>query len=148
MRIWIDADACPRAVKEMVYRASKRLGLDVTLVANRPLATPPSERIRSVVVPQGFDVADEQIIAWVAAGDLVVTEDVPLADAVVSKGAMVLTPHGRLLDAANIGEALSMRNFLDGIRSAGVETGGPAPFGTKDKERFAQALDRLLSRPV
>lgn len=143
-KIWVDADACPKVIKEILFRAVKRTQVPMTLVANRPLYTPPSDLIDSIMVPQGFDVADEAIVDRVGQDELVITEDIPLAAAVIEKGAVVLTPHGRLLNSGNIGEALSMRNFMDEVRSAGVQTGGPAAFSRRDREKFANALQRFL----
>ncbi len=147
MKIWIDADAAPNAVKEIVFRASARLGLETALVANRPLSTPASNpRVESVVVPGGPDVADRHIIDHAEAGDLVITADIPLAAALVEKGALVLDPRGERYSEANIRERLSIRDFMDSLRNSGVETGGPKPFGQQEKQRFANALDRLLTR--
>jgi uncharacterized protein YaiI (UPF0178 family) len=124
MHIWIDADACPGVVKEILFRAAERLQIDTTLVANRLLRTPPSRFIRAVQVPAGFDVADAHIVEQVAHGDLVVTADIPLAAAVLERGAHALNPRGEMYTAANIAERLSMRNFLEELRSSGVQTGG------------------------
>ena len=144
MTIWVDADACPRPVKEILYRAVNRLQLRVTLVANRPLRVPSSEYIAALLVPEGLDVADDEIVRQVEEGDLVITADIPLAAAVIEKGAVVITPSGKLLDEHTIGEQLSIRNFLDELRGTGVETGGPPPFSARDKERFANALSGFL----
>lgn len=145
MKIWVDADACPAAIKDILYRAANRVQIELTLVANQMLRTPPSPWISAVQVPAGFDVADRHIVQEATAGDLVVTADVPLAAQVIAKGARVLDPRGDLLDADNIDERLSLRNFLDRLRSSGVETGGPAAFSAADRQSFANRLDRLLA---
>lgn len=147
MKIWIDADAAPGAVKEIVFRASARLGLETALVANQPMATPRSNPlVRSVVVPGGPDVADRHIIDHAAEGDLAITADIPLAAALVERGVLVLDTRGEEYTAANVRERLSIRDFMDALRSGGVETGGPKPYGPKEKQAFANALDRLLTR--
>ena len=146
MHIWIDADACPGVVKEILFRAAERLQIDTTLVANRLLRTPPSRFIRAVQVPAGFDVADAHIVEQVAHGDLVVTADIPLAAAVLDRGAHALNPRGEMYTTANIAERLSMRNFLEELRSSGVQTGGPAAFSQADRQAFGAALDRFLAR--
>lgn len=146
MHIWIDADACPGVIKEILFRAAERLQIDTTLVANRLLRPPPSRFIRAVQVPAGFDVADAHIVAQVAGGDLVVTADIPLAAAVLARGAHALNPRGELYTEANIAERLSMRNFLEELRSSGVQTGGPAAFSQADRQAFGAALDRFLAR--
>ena len=146
MVIWIDADACPRAVKELVFRAATRLQLRVCLVANRPLTTPPSPLISAVQVAAGSDVADSYIAQHVAPGDLVLTADIPLAGLVVARGATALNPRGEVYTADTIGERLAVRNLLEELRWAGVATGGPAAFSGADRQRFAEALDRLLTR--
>lgn len=146
MTIWVDADACPRAIKEILFRAAERTGVALILVANQPLRTPPSAYIRSMIVPGGFDVADEHITGAVQAGDLVITADIPLAAAVIAKGAFALNPRGTFYTQDNIGEALSVRNWMSDLRSSGVETGGPASFSPRDRENFANQLDRFLSK--
>jgi len=145
MKIWVDADACPAAIKDILYRAANRVQVHLTLIANQMLRSPPSPWIRALQVPAGFDVADRRIVEEVAAGDLVVTADVPLAAQVIAKGARVLDPRGELLDAGNIDERLGLRNFLEGLRSSGVDTGGPAAFSAGDRQAFANQLDRLLA---
>ena len=146
MQIWVDADACPRAIKEILFRAAERTEVLLFLVANQPLRTPPSEYIRSIIVPGGFDVADEHISGSVQSGDLVITADIPLAAAVIAKGAYALNPRGTFYNKDNIGEALSVRNWMSDLRSSGVETGGPASFSPRDRENFANQLDRFLSK--
>jgi uncharacterized protein YaiI (UPF0178 family) len=148
MNIWVDADACPAPVKEILYRAADRARLPVTFVANQALRTPPSRWIRSIQVPRGFDVADNHIVEAVSAGDLVVTADIPLASLVVAKDAFALGPRGELYSRENIGELLDMRNFMDGLRASGMVTGGPGAFSHADRQAFANQLDRFLaSRP-
>lgn len=144
--VWIDADACPRAVKELIYRVSARRQLPVCLVANRPLTAPISPLISVIQVAAGSDVADSYIAQHVAAGDLVVTADIPLASQVVARGATALDPRGELHTPDTIGERLAVRDLSEELRWAGVETGGPAAFSVADRQRFAEALDRLLSR--
>ncbi|MBA3033426.1 MAG: YaiI/YqxD family protein [Gammaproteobacteria bacterium] len=146
MKIWVDADACPAAIKDILYRAANRAQLSLTLIANQMLRVPPSPWIRALQVQSGFDVADQRIVQEAIAGDLVITADIPLAALVIAKGAQVLDPRGDLLDAGNIQERLTMRNFMDGLRSGGVETGGPAAFSAADRQAFANRLDGLLAR--
>ena len=146
MAIWVDADACPKPIKEILFRAATRTQIELTLIANQMLAVPKSPWIRSLQVPKGFDVADNEIVQRVAAGDLVVTTDVPLASEVIAKGAKVITPRGETYDAGSIAAALTMRNFMDTLRSTGVETGGPAAFSASDQREFARQLDRYLAR--
>ncbi|WP_205202880.1 YaiI/YqxD family protein [Azonexus hydrophilus] len=146
MKIWVDADACPVAVKEILYRAANRTRIELTLIANQMLRVPPSPWIKALQVPAGFDVADQKIAQEVVAGDVVVTADVPLAALVIAKGAVVIDPRGELLDKGNIQERLSMRNFMESLRNSGVETGGPASLSSADRQAFANQLDRLLSR--
>ena len=146
MQIWIDADACPAVIKDIVFRAAERLEISTTLVANRMLRTPPSRFIRAVQVPAGFDVADRHIVDQVEPGDLVITADIPLAAAVLERDAHALNPRGEMYSAANIAERLSMRNFLEELRGSGVQTGGPAAFSAGDRQAFGAALDRFLAR--
>jgi uncharacterized protein len=146
MKILVDADACPGAIKDILYRAAERALLQMTLVANQPLRTPPSPFIRSVQVPRGFDVADDEIARRVEPGDLVITADIPLAAQVIEKGGHALDPRGELYSTDNIRERLNMRDFMDGLRASGVQTGGPAPLAASDRQRFANQLDGLLAR--
>lgn len=146
MRIWVDADACPRPVKEILYRAVQRRRLELVLVANQPLRTPPSPYIRSLQVPGGLDAADAEIARQVIPGDLVITADIPLAAAVIDRGALALDPRGELYDADNIRERLTVRNLLDELRGSGFEGGGPPPLGPRDRQNFANRLDTLLAR--
>ncbi|QNK02369.1 YaiI/YqxD family protein [Dyella telluris] len=143
-QIWVDADACPAAIKEVLFRAAEREQVQVTLVANQWLRTPPSRFVRAIQVPGGFDVADNEIVDRVTAGDLVVTQDIPLAAAVIAKGALAVHPRGELYTPDTIAQRLSMRNFMDELRGAGVDTGGPAAFHARDKQAFANQLDRWL----
>lgn len=147
MRIWIDADAAPRDVKEIVFRAALRLELETRLVANQRMATPANNPfVASVLVSGGPDVADQHIADEAEPGDLAITADIPLAAKLVEKGVVTLDPRGSEYDEHNIGERLSIRDFMDGLRSTGVETGGPKPWSTRDKQEFANALDRALTR--
>ncbi len=147
MKVWVDADACPVVVKEILYRAADRTGVELTLVANQPLNTPSSPNIKTVQVPQGFDVADDEIVKRCESGDLVITSDIPLAAEVIEKGAHALSPRGELHTKENIGARLNMRDFLDTMRSSGVEmSGGPAAFSQRDKQDFANNLDRFLTK--
>ena len=146
MRIWVDGDACPVVIKELLFRAAVRVKVLVTVVANEKLRVPVSEFIQTLVVGSGMNVADKQIVELVEAGDLVVTADVPLAAHVVQKGGIALNPRGELYSAENIGERITMRNLMDELRGNDLVTGGPAPFGTKDKQAFANQLDRLLAK--
>ena len=149
MRIWVDADACPNAIKDILFRAAERAGIELTLVANQPVRTPPSRFIRAIQVPAGFDAADDRIVEQVLAGDLVVTADIPLAAAVIGKGGQALDPRGELYTADNIKERLAMRKFMDELRSSGTETGGPPAFANADRQAFAGRLDRILAgRPA
>ncbi len=145
MRFWIDADACPNVIKEIVFRAADRTGVETILVANQYIRTPPSRHIRAMQVPGGFDAADAAIVERVEAGDLVVTADIPLASQVIAKGAGALNPRGELYTPDTIAQRLSMRNFMDELRGAGVDTGGPAAFHPRDRQAFANQLDRWLS---
>ena len=146
MNIWVDADACPAVVKEILYRAAERARVPLTLVANQPLRTPPSPFIRTLQVPRGFDVADNEIARRVQAGDLVITADIPLAAQVIERGAHALDPRGELFSPETIRERLTMRDFMDELRASGVQTGGPPPLAHGDRQRFANRLDRLLAR--
>jgi uncharacterized protein YaiI (UPF0178 family) len=145
MQIWVDADACPVAIKEILYRAAARVPILTTFVANRPLRTPPSPYIRAIQVPAGFDVADARIVQEAVAGDLVVTADIPLAAEVIARGALALTPRGERYTAANIRELLTMRDFMDQMRASGVDTGGPPPLDQGDRRTFGSELDRILA---
>jgi uncharacterized protein len=146
MQIWVDADACPNVIKELLFRAANRWGVSLTLVANQPLRIPPSPYIMAVRVPAGLDVVDKTIAEQVHSGDLVVTTDIPLAADVVERGAYALTPRGELYTRENIQERLTVRNLLNELRNSGVATGGPSPFSQRDRQAFANQLDRLLTQ--
>src|SRR5512134_208506 len=146
MNIWVDADACPAVVKDILYRAAERMRVPLTLVANKPLRTPPSPFIRTLQVPRGFDVADHEIARRVEPGDLVVTADIPLAAQVIERGGHALDPRGELYSPDTIRERLTMRDFMDSLRASGVQTGGPPPLTQSDRQRFAAQLDRLLAQ--
>lgn len=146
MQIWVDADACPNVIKEILFRAAERAQVSLTLVANQLIRTPPSRFIKAIQVPAGFDVADDQIVQQIEAEDLVITADIPLAAGVIAKGGHALNPRGEFYTQDNIREYLSMRNFMDQLRSSGVETGGPASFSGGDRMAFASQLDRFLAK--
>ncbi|MCW5296841.1 YaiI/YqxD family protein [Herbaspirillum lusitanum] len=146
MHIWVDADACPGVIKDMLFRVADRTQIMVTLVANRHLRTPPSRFIKSIVVPAGFDVADKEIVKLAQAGDLVITADIPLAAEVVANGVAVLNPRGEMYTVDNIQQHLTMRNFMEELRGSGVETGGPAAFSQADGRAFARQLDRFVAQ--
>lgn len=146
MQILVDADACPAVIKDMLFRAARRAEVTVTLVANQFLRTPPSPFIKAIQVPAGFDVADARIVELAASGDLVITADIPLAAAVLERGAHALDPRGNWFTRENIQERLTMRDVMDQLRNAGIETGGPAPFSARDSKAFASQLDRFLAR--
>ena len=144
-RIWVDADACPAVIKEILFRAAERAQVHVTLVANQWLRTPPSRFVSAIQVPGGFDVADSAIVERVRAGDLVVTQDIPLAARVLERGAVALNPRGERYTADNMAERLSMRNFMEELRGSGIQTGGPAALHVRDRQAFANQLDRWLA---
>lgn len=146
MRIWIDGDACPVEIKDLLFRAAVRVKVPLTLVANQAIRVPKSDYISLLTVPYGVNVADKQIVELLEPGDLVVTGDVPLAAHVVQKGGIALDPRGDIFTAENIGERITMRNLMDELRGSDQVTGGPAPFGPKDKQAFANQLDRLLAK--
>jgi uncharacterized protein YaiI (UPF0178 family) len=145
MKIWVDADACPVVIKEILYRAAERTRIQLTLVANQSMDTPASRYINSIRVSQGFDVADDEIVRRMDAGDLVITSDIPLANDVIEKGGLALSPRGDLFTANNIKAQLTMRDFMETMRSSGINTGGPPPLSQGDRKAFAQHLDRFLS---
>jgi len=144
MQIWVDADACPHVIKEILFRAVQRVKVSLILVANRPLQTPPSKYITTCQVASGFDVADNLIVQQMQGGDLVITADIPLAAQVIDKEGYALNPRGEFYTVANIAQRLSMRNFMEELRSSGVNTGGPAAFHLRDRQAFANQLDRFL----
>ena len=146
MHIWVDADACPKVIKEILYRAAERVRVPLTLVANRPLWVPRSPYIKTRTVPAGFDVADQEIVDEIQPEDLVITADIPLAAAVIEKGGLALNPRGELYTENTVRERLSVRDFMDELRGSGVVTGGPPEFSQGDRKEFANALDRILSQ--
>ena len=145
MQIWVDADACPKVIKDILFRAATRTKISLTLVANQTLHVPPSPFIRSVQVHAGFDVADNEIVKRVSAGDLVITSDLPLAAEVIDKGGHVLSHRGEWYSAANIRPLLNMRDFMDNLRASGIQTGGPPPMSQTERQLFAGHLDRFLA---
>lgn len=145
MHIWVDADACPAVIKDILFRAAERWKTPVTLVANQMLRTPPSALIRALQVPRGFDVADDYIVEHAANGDLVITADIPLAAEALAKGALVVNPRGEQYSTETISERLTLRDMMEELRSAGIETGGPAAFGQAERRAFANCLDSLMS---
>ena len=145
MKIWVDADACPNAIKEILFRAAERVKVPLVLVANKLLRTPPSRYIRALQVGNGLDVADRRIVGEMAPGDLVVTADIPLAAAVIRQGGHALNPRGEWYSEENIEERLALRNFMDQLRGAGVNTGGPDNLSPKDRQAFANRLDQFLA---
>ena len=148
MQIWVDADSCPKPIKEILYRVAIRKSITVTLVANKHLRVPVSQHINTILVPAGFDVADDKITMKVQTSDLVITADIPFAAAVIKKGGYVISPRGKFLTKKNIGEHLSIRNFMDELRNTGVTTGGPAPFKQKDRENFANQLNIFITKHI
>lgn len=146
MKIWIDADACPKSVKEVVFKGSERVGVPTVLVANSFMATPRSKVISLVVVDKGLDVADHYILENCQTTDLVITADIPLADSLVKKGVLAINPRGEVYTEENVGEILATRNLMSELRDSGVVQGGPPPLGPKDKAQFASAFDRELTR--
>jgi len=145
-QIWVDADACPKVIKEILFRAADRAGVMVTLVANQHISVPASRYIRSIQVASGFDVADNTIVQRVQEGELVITADIPLAADVIEKGGLALNPRGELYTAENIRQRLNMRDFMDTMRGSGMVTGGPPPLGQAERMAFANQLDRLLAQ--
>ena len=145
MQIWVDADACPGVIKEILFRAADRAGICATLVANTLLRIPPSRYIRALQVPRGFDVADNEIVKRLEPGDLVITADIPLASDVIAKGGHALNPRGEFYTQDTIEAQLTMRNFMDQLRGSGVDTGGPASFSQGDRQAFANQLDKFLA---
>ena len=146
MQIWVDADVCPNVIKEILFRAAERARVLLTLVANQPLRMPPSRYINAIQVSSGFDVADNKIVQQLQPQDLVITADIPLAAAVIKKGGHALNPRGEFYTTENIGERLTMRNFMDELRHTGVPTGGPAVLSQSDRVAFANQLDRFLTK--
>ncbi|WP_433636661.1 YaiI/YqxD family protein [Kluyvera georgiana] len=144
MTIWVDADACPNVIKEVLYRAADRTQIELVLVANQYLRVPPSRFIRAMVVPKGFDVADNEIVRLCQPGDLVITADIPLAAEVLEKGGSALNPRGERYSDATIRERLTLRDFMDTMRSSGIQTGGPSALSQRDRQQFAAELDKWL----
>ncbi len=145
MPVWVDADACPKVIRDILVRAAQRAAVTTTFVANQRVPLPPGPHLRSIQVSSGFDVADDEIVARVAAGDLVVTQDIPLAAEVIEKGATAVTPRGELLTGANVRARLNIRDFMDTMRASGVQTGGPPPLSQTERQAFANVLDRYLA---
>ena len=146
MKIWVDADACPKAIKEILFRAAQREQLELTLIANQALNVPPSAFINSMQVRSGFDEADDEILRRMSGGDLIITSDIPLAAEVLTKKGMALSPRGELFKESTIGERLRTREFLENLRSTGEVTGGPPPFDLRDRKAFSDHLDKLLRK--
>ncbi|MFO8153502.1 YaiI/YqxD family protein [Thioalkalivibrio sp.] len=146
MQIWVDADACPAVIKEILFRAAERVSVPVTLVANQPLRVPRSRHVRMLQVARGFDVADNEIVARVESGDLVITADIPLAAEVIARGGHALNPRGEFYSPETIRSRLDMRDFMETLRASGVDTGGPATLHPRDRQAFANQLDRFLQR--
>jgi uncharacterized protein YaiI (UPF0178 family) len=146
MKIWVDADACPVVIKEILFKAAERMKIQTTLVANHYIRTPPSLVIDFMQVQSGFDVADDEIVKRVKENDLVITSDIPLADEVISKSALALSPRGELFTKENIKSRLNVRDFMDTMRASGVQTGGPPPLNQGDRQTFANHLDTILMR--
>lgn len=146
MKIWVDADACPVVIKDILFKAAERTKIHTTLIANHHLRIPPSSVIHFIQVSSGFDIADDEIVKRVVKNDLVITADIPLADEVISKSALVLSPRGELLTKENIKSRLNIRDFMDTMRASGIQTGGPAALNQSDRQTFANHLDRILMR--
>lgn len=146
MKIWVDADACPKAIKEILFRAAERTQTKLTLIANHTMRIPPSPYISHYQVSKGFDVADDEIVKRVQPGDLVISSDIPLAAEVIEQSATVLSPRGERFTSANIQARLTMRDFMETMRSSGLESGGPDAFSQSDRKRFADQLDKFLSQ--
>ena len=146
MQIWVDADACPNVIKEILFRVAERARIMVTLVANQPVPVPRMQYVRAVQVAQGFDIADNEIVLRCEPGDLVITADIPLAAEVIAKGATALNPRGELYTTENVKARLNMRDFMDTMRSSGIHTGGPPALNQRDRQAFANALDRFIAR--
>lgn len=146
MKIWVDADACPKVIKEILFRVADRTKTELTFVANQRTQVPRSDFINIIQIEQGPDVADDEIAARCVSGDLIITADIPLAARVVEKGALALDPRGKLYDTENIKQILAMRDFMDSMRGSGIETGGPDVFGQRERQNFANLLDQILTR--
>ncbi|MDA0149862.1 MULTISPECIES: YaiI/YqxD family protein [Vibrio] len=144
MKIWVDADACPVVVRDILFRAAQRTGVEVTLVANQFIRTPAAPNVTMMQVQAGFDVADNEIVKRVEQGDMVITSDIPLADEVITKGGHALSSRGELFTKENIKSRLNIRDFMETMRSSGIQTGGPAPLSQSDRQQFANQLDKWL----
>ncbi|MCJ8295921.1 MAG: YaiI/YqxD family protein [Colwellia sp.] len=146
MKIWVDADACPVVIKEILFKAADRTKIAITLVANHYIRVPPSPFIKFIQVPSGFDIADDEIVKRVENGDLVITSDIPLADEVIEKSGLALSPRGELFTKENIKSRLNIRDFMDTMRASGVHTGGPPALNQTDRQNFANHLDRIITK--
>ena len=146
MQIWVDADACPKVIKEILFRAARRTGVSLTLVANHPVPVPTDKNITSMQVSSGFDVADNEIVQRCDVNDLVITADIPLAAEIIEKGGHALNPRGELYDKDTIKQRLTMRDFMETMRASGVQTGGPAAISQSDRQAFANQLDKILAK--
>jgi len=146
MKIWVDADACPVVIREILFRAAQRTGLELMLVANQAIPVPRSRYIKMIQVRSGFDVADNEIVNQMSPGDLVITGDIPLAAEVIDKGGQALNPRGELYTNDNIKNRLTMRDLMDSLRTSGIDTGGPATLNQSDRKLFANQLDKILTR--
>ena len=146
MKIWVDADACPVVIKEILFKAADRTQITTTLVANHNVRIPPSKYIQFMQVSSGFDIADDEIVKRVSENDLVITSDIPLADEVIEKSALALSPRGELFTKENIKSRLNIRDFMDTMRASGVQTGGPPPLNQGDRQTFANHLDRIITQ--
>ncbi len=148
MEIWVDADACPVVIKDILFRAAERTGIQLTLVANQPIKIPPFKCVRMLQVPSGFDVADDEIVKRLKAGDLVITSDIPLASEAIEKGGYALSPRGELFTTDNIKQRLNIRDFMDTMRASGINTGGPPALNQSDRKSFANHLDKILTKHI
>lgn len=146
MKIWVDADACPKVIRETLFRAAERTGVECTFVANHRVPVPTRINIRSIQVESGFDVADNEIVRLAQTGDLVITSDIPLADEIITKGALALSPRGELYTKETIKARLNIRDFMETMRSSGIQTGGPNALSQTDRREFANHLDRILAK--
>ena len=148
MKIWVDADACPVVIKEILFRAAERTGVQMTLVANQPIRIPKAHNIKMLQVSSGFDIADNEIVKRTSPGDLVITSDIPLAAEVIDEGGYALNPRGELYTTDSIRARLNMRDFMDTLRASGIHTGGPPTLSQSDRQAFANNLDKLLTKHV
>jgi uncharacterized protein YaiI (UPF0178 family) len=146
MKIWVDGDACPGVIKEILFKAARRSGVQLAIIANQPMRVPTADNFEMILVKAGADVADDEIVSRLNAGDLVITADIPLAANVIAKGGYALDPRGELYLEENIGGRLSTRDFMDSLRSSGIDTGGPPPLGKRDRQLFSNNLDKLITK--